>query len=208
MSNSKLSMSLRFLAGILISAFPFSLWPEKPMCKVVLSYKCMVNPLYGTKEMERLALGYRKLVKGKQMPFTTEYDVKKVESIIYPDRIYVVDLNRDQMPEYIVPVQCGATGNCLYYIFADHPARYIGEIYAQYIIFEPLAGEWPVITTFCNLGAMEGDITVYKFKNWKYEKESSLTVVDGIDKNGKQIDTLSPFLKEMGDEHCECRDES
>src|SRR5918992_1373980 len=49
------------------------------------------------------------------------------------DRAFVFDLNVDRKPEYFVPLDCGATGNCTWGVFALNPTKLMGFLGGQYI---------------------------------------------------------------------------
>src|SRR6476620_3355921 len=45
---------------------------------------------------------------------------------------FAYDLNSDGKKEYFVPLACGATGNCLYGVFSDRPAKRLGKFEAWF----------------------------------------------------------------------------
>ena len=55
------------------------------------------------------------------------------------DRAFPFDLNNDGKPEYFVPLDCGATGNCNWGVFALKPARFLGTVNGQYIYIYPIS---------------------------------------------------------------------
>jgi hypothetical protein len=52
---------------------------------------------------------------------------------VWANRAFTYDLNGDGRPEYIVPLQCGAVGNCNWGIFTGGPLRLVGNIPAEYL---------------------------------------------------------------------------
>jgi len=175
----------------------------EPACKVVLHFRCKVRPIYGTKDLESLV---KKTIREKRVEdqFNSATVSDEIRDIVMPSTIYIVDLNNDSSPEYIVPVDCGAVGNCHYVIFADHPARVIGELWAEYIIFTPQSGQWPDIITYCHETARDGAVARYVSDNGFYKVESDRCVREPLGQEGKPADTYNQFMKEMGGVRCTC----
>jgi hypothetical protein len=191
-----------FMTLLMFLMFPHGLNSEEPPCKIVLAYECTVNPLYGNAEIE--AFVKNTIIKRRKQDLPN-YDKLESEGNLHfgTDRIYIVDLNKDNSPEYIVPFDCGGTGNCSFLIFADHPARILGEINAEYIIFEPQANKWPDIMEYGHMSAGEGVIYGYTFKDGQYQEDPKVhyEVYDSID--GK-THTKTDFFKQLGPVKCEC----
>jgi hypothetical protein len=85
-----------------------------------------------------------------------------------PDRAFPFDLNHDGKPEYFVPLDCGAVGNCNWGVFAVSPTRFLGKVNGQYIFVHKREGGWPVIVTYGHLSAMEGALGTYVFTRGRY----------------------------------------
>jgi hypothetical protein len=85
-----------------------------------------------------------------------------------PDRAFAFDLNNDGRPEYLVPLACGATGNCAWGVFALKPTRFLGTVNGQYIYIHKLAGRWPGVITYSHLSAAEGILHTYLFRKGRY----------------------------------------
>jgi hypothetical protein len=85
-----------------------------------------------------------------------------------PDRAFAFDLNLDGKPEYFVPLDCGAVGNCNWGVFAVSPTRFLGKVNGQYIFVHQREGGWPVIVTYGHLSAMEGALVTYVFTRERY----------------------------------------
>jgi hypothetical protein len=84
------------------------------------------------------------------------------------DRAFVFDLNRDRKPEYFVPLDCGATGNCTWGIFSMHPNRFLGLLVAQYIYVHERKSRYPDLITYIHLSAAEGILKTYRFRGKQY----------------------------------------
>ena len=128
---------------------------------------------------------------------------KKVRATIYPDKIYIVDMNLDNLPEYIVPISCGATGNCTYIIVTNGPPRIIGEIGAELIIFKPSKKGWPDITVYWHMGAGDGIVWSYTFKDGQYQETPEVHYEVSDSHEGKKY-TKTDFLKSIGPVKCDC----
>jgi len=85
-----------------------------------------------------------------------------------PDRAFAFDLNNDGRPEYLVPLACGATGNCAWGVFALKPPRFLGTVNGQYIYIHKRSGRWPGVITYTHLSAAEGALDTYLFRNARY----------------------------------------
>ena len=160
-------------------------------CYVVTDFECLVPPMYGTRELQELVTGY----------------LSRIHAVARTDRIFITDLNGDNSPEYFVPMGCGATGNCTYYIFADHPARCIGEVQGKMIIFTP-GKDWPPIRTLSVSGMMIAYVTTYTYAGDTYQpsKEKPIELQNSIDPSQPQ--QIEEFMKELGGVKCECPKES
>lgn len=88
----------------------------------------------------------------------------------YGDRAFAFDLNGDQKPEYFVPLDCGAVGNCAWGVFATNPVRELGLIHAQYIYVHRSAGRWPDLATYAHMSAVEGVVNTYHFRGQHYRE--------------------------------------
>lgn len=86
----------------------------------------------------------------------------------YADRAFAYDLNGDRRPEYFVPLDCGATGNCTYGLFALHPKRFLGKVSGQYIFVHVRRRAWPDLITYTHLSAAEGSLVTYTFRRGQY----------------------------------------
>ncbi|HNQ77314.1 MAG TPA: hypothetical protein PK747_07360 [Acidobacteriota bacterium] len=169
---------------------------------MVLEYQCSVAPMYGNAEMETFARNAIIQRRKRELP---NYDKLEKEGNLYfgSDRIYIVDLNKDNSPEYIVPFICGGTGNCNFIVFADHPPRILGEIGAEYIIFTPATDKWPDIMIYGHMTAGEGVIYGYTFKDGRYQEDPKVHYEVSDSYDGK-IHTKTDFFKKIGPVKCEC----
>ena len=74
------------------------------------------------------------------------------------DGAFAFDLNGDKRMEYLVRLDCGATGNCLYGIFTDRRPRLIGTFTAWFFWVEKSRGDWKRIITYTREGGDQGYI--------------------------------------------------
>ena len=84
------------------------------------------------------------------------------------DRAFVFDLGGDRKPEYFVPLDCGATGNCTWGIFSTRPNRFLGLLSAQYIYVHERKGRYPDLITYIHMSAAEGTLKTYRFRGKQY----------------------------------------
>lgn len=86
------------------------------------------------------------------------------------DRAYAYDLNGDGVKEYFVPLDCGATGNCRWGIFAIKPVRLLGVIYAENFYIHRRLHRWSRLTTTEHENVSRDIINTYRFRGSKYRK--------------------------------------
>jgi hypothetical protein len=86
----------------------------------------------------------------------------------FADRAFAYDLNRDGKPEYFVPLNCGATGNCTFGLFTLKP-KSLGKVNGEYIYAHARTGAWPDLITYAHFTAVEGDVFTYTFKRKRYQ---------------------------------------
>jgi len=86
----------------------------------------------------------------------------------WADRAFPLDLNGDHKPEYFVPLDCGATGNCNWGVFALGPARFLGVVAGEYIFVHKRIGRWPKIIAYGRLSVVEGSLRTYRFNKRRY----------------------------------------
>jgi len=84
------------------------------------------------------------------------------------DRAFAYDLNGDAAPEYFVPLECGATGNCKWAVFALNPTRRIGIIWAENFYIHRRISRWARITTSEHLSVSESMLRTYQFRSGRY----------------------------------------
>jgi len=88
---------------------------------------------------------------------------------VFGNRAIAFDLNKDARPEYFIPLECGATGNCKWGIFAPGPQRHLGTIPAEHIYIQR-GGGWPVLVTYIHSSASDGVVSRYKYTRNRYVK--------------------------------------
>lgn len=86
----------------------------------------------------------------------------------YADRAFAYDLNGDRQPEYFVPLNCGATGNCTFGLFTLNPKKFLGTISGEYLYLHARKGGWPDLIAYGRFNVVEGDWFTYSFKRGKY----------------------------------------
>lgn len=127
----------------------------------------------------------------------------------YGDRAFAFDLNGDKKPEYFVPLDCGATGNCAWGVFATTPVRELGLIHAEYIYLRRGLGRWPDLATYTHLSAMEGSVMTYRFRGRGYREFGPWYAINNTDyaldiqggmghKLPKFLANASPACKSLG----------
>ena len=88
------------------------------------------------------------------------------------DRAVAVELGGPPGPEYLVPLSCGATGNCTWGILADHPPRSVGITGGAFVIIRPKEHGWAEIESFSSYGAGEGGWEVRGYLAGVYRRKS------------------------------------
>jgi hypothetical protein len=91
-----------------------------------------------------------------------------VGAATWGDRAFVFDLNGDRRPEYFIPLDCGATGNCTWGVFSLNPVRRLGLLGGQYIYVHRHAHRYPILITYTHMSASEGVIATYRFHRNQY----------------------------------------
>ena len=115
------------------------------------------------------------------------------------DRAFAFDLNGDHKSEYFVPLDCGATGNCVWGLFALSPLRRLAIIKGQYIYAYTRRGHWPEVIVYAHLSAVEGSLTRYRLRKERYlEMSPSLPINHGefdLDIQGSVGNKMPRFLE-------------
>ncbi|HEV7472626.1 MAG TPA: hypothetical protein VGN90_01180 [Pyrinomonadaceae bacterium] len=88
----------------------------------------------------------------------------------YADRAFAYDLNRDNQPEYFVPLVCGATGNCTFGLFTLNPKRFLGKVNGEFIYVHGRRRAWPDLVTYGHFSAAEGTLSTYTFRRGRYKE--------------------------------------
>jgi hypothetical protein len=100
-----------------------------------------------------------------------EVAVKRVHDpngVRFDDRAFPFDLNGDNKPEYFIPLDCGATGNCVWGIFTVSPPRQVGIVHGEYFYIHKRASGWSGITGYVHMGACDGELISYEYRRGKY----------------------------------------
>ena len=116
------------------------------------------SPLFRKRQLERVAL--RAI--GKDWWGT-----------VWANRAFAYDLNGDGRPEYIVPLQCSAVGNCDWGIFTVGPLRLIGNIPGEYLYIRRRTASWAAITTSGHISVSESELRSYAMRGGRYTEVGS-----------------------------------
>lgn len=84
------------------------------------------------------------------------------------DYAFAYDLDGDRKAELFVRLSCGMTGNCLWGIFSDYPARRRGVISAWFFYVHRRAGGWSALTTYTRNGGDDGYVAAYAYRKGRY----------------------------------------
>ena len=120
----------------------------------------------------------------------------------YGDRAYAIILQNQRAPIYFVPTVCGATGNCMWRLYAIKSLKYLGEINGQYIYTYQSSNGLPTIVTYGHISASEGGLSTYVPDKGKYRRLGGEYRIDAQKLNGhsmpKFLETAKPQCKEYG----------
>jgi hypothetical protein len=108
---------------------------------------------------------------------------------------FAYDLNGDGRNEHFVRLACGATGNCLWGIFSDRPAKLRGTFTAWFFYIHRRNASWNALTTYTREGGDQGVITTLRSRHGRYVQTSERT------ERGDYRDP-QPFLTRMGVPKC------
>jgi hypothetical protein len=89
---------------------------------------------------------------------------------VWGERAYAYDLNGDGRKEYFVPLNCGATGNCRWGVFALKPVRLLGIIFAENIYIHRRLNRWSRLTATEHENASTSIINTYGFRRGRYRR--------------------------------------
>lgn len=88
--------------------------------------------------------------------------------ILWGNHAFPYDLNKDEIPEYLIPFHCSAVGNCEWGVFAIKPVRFLGWFWAQTAFIERRREEWSRIITYGHISASDGEFAQVCFRQGKY----------------------------------------
>jgi len=114
----------------------------------------------------------------------------------WADRAVGQDLNGDGHAEYIVPLECGATGNCTWGIFGTSPARHLGTVSGARIQVSFPSRGWAKLVAYSSLGAGQGLSQVFEMRGHRYVE------LERHDVSGPDNDRV---LGTMGDPKCDTK---
>jgi hypothetical protein len=108
---------------------------------------------------------------------------------------FLFDLNGDGRNEYFVRLSCGATGNCMWGIFSDRPARLRGTFSAWFFYIHRRTASWNALTTYTREGGDQGVIATLRNRRGTYMQTSERT-------ERGYYGNWQPFLTRMGVPKC------
>ena len=108
---------------------------------------------------------------------------------------FAYDLDGDSRKEYFVRLSCGATGNCIWGLFSDRPARLRGVFSAWFFYIHGRSGGWNGLTTYTREGGDQGVIATMVNHRGKYVQMSERT-------ERGYYGNSQPFLRRMGVPKC------
>jgi hypothetical protein len=109
---------------------------------------------------------------------------------------FTYDLDGDGSKESFVRLSCGATGNCTWGVFSDHPARSRGAFVAWFFYIHRRSGSWSALTAYIRQGGKDGAVTTFANRRGMYVLTSE-RADEGYYQNSH------PFLKRVGVPRCE-----
>jgi hypothetical protein len=112
------------------------------------------------------------------------------------DRAVAQDLNGDGLAEYLVPLICGATGNCTWGVFGTRPVQQLGTVSGARIQVSFSGVGWAKLLTYSSLGAGQGSSQVFAMRGHRYIELERHEVA------GPDNDRL---LGSMGEPKCESK---
>jgi hypothetical protein len=111
------------------------------------------------------------------------------------DRAVAVDLGGPAGSEFLVPLSCGATGNCTWGVLADSPPRSLGVIGGAFIRIRSLRHGWAELESFSHLGAGEGSLETFVYQGSAYHRKSVGTLKpEAVDRYMSCVDNSSCCL--------------
>jgi hypothetical protein len=87
------------------------------------------------------------------------------------DRAVLWDLNGDGAPEYIVPFDCGTSGNCIWGVFEGKEFQHLGDLEAfRAYVTTATNGKWPPIEVCLGAGTDYTWVATYSFHRVRYDR--------------------------------------
>jgi len=94
----------------------------------------------------------------------------------WADRAFAYDLNRDGRAELLVPLSCGATGNCSWAVITTSPSRLLAVVRGGRLYFREAGNGWSNICGYSALGAGFGVVENFVVTENRYQISWSLDV--------------------------------
>ena len=92
------------------------------------------------------------------------------------DRAWKAELGPGSEPDFLVPLTCGATGNCDWAVLVGGPARVVGRLEGDLIYIHAHTSGWARLTTYESTGAGEGIVMTYVYGHDGYELHTKVNV--------------------------------
>jgi hypothetical protein len=127
---------------------------EKPLVR--FEWECAKPSLYPKAKLNRLV-----------RPLLRDY---RGLPGVWGDRAFAYDLNGDNVKEYFVPLDCGATGNCNWGIFAVNPSRLLGTVSGESIYVHQRVGQWSQLSVAIHGNVSVTLIATYHFRKGEYRE--------------------------------------
>jgi hypothetical protein len=112
--------------------------------------------------------------------------------MVHGDRCIHVQMNDSD--HLLVPLECGATGNCSWLLVAGPPWTTIGSFWAHVIYLQEAQSGYPRIRTLTTSGYDSAIVQEFSFQEGTYVRDSK----EDLDARG-----IETFLKENGTPRCD-----
>jgi hypothetical protein len=113
------------------------------------------------------------------------------------------DLDGDGHDEYFIHFSASATGNSVWGIFSDEPARFRGGVFAKYFFVHRRTGPWSSISTWVRNGWEEAVVAQSNFRAGEYrDGRTRIDRTECTDDGPGDRTCRRPFLERMGLTKC------
>jgi hypothetical protein len=112
---------------------------------------------------------------------------------MWGDKAFSVDLDGDGQVDYVMPLECSDSGNCIWGLFLGTPARLVAKIDASRIFVQQVETGWAPLTTYQGQGPESGVVSRLAFTSGSYRYMSTRLI------SGR---TIKRFLASMHQPGC------